>query len=168
MANELKHAIVGPELTRSEYEAITAHILDGAVLGDLIWFDGTNLKRFPLGADGTFVGAVAGTLAYGAPSIAPPTIVRTAVDYIVLVTDDYVLVDTSAGPITITLPAVSASSKPVTIKKITNDANVMTIVPNGTDTVENDAAGAATLGGGRASFTLLPDTGPAPDNWSIV
>lgn len=168
MANEFQHAVVGPVLDRPEYEAFTGHILNNGVAGDLIWWDGTKFLRLPLGANGTFLGVSGGLLVYGTPAVATPTIVRTAIDYVVLVGDDIVFVDTSTGNRIITMPAVSAATKPVSIKKITTDVNTMTIIPVGTDTIEGDAAGAATLGGGRASYTLAPDVGPAPDNWSII
>lgn len=171
MAGELKHAPATPvagQLTQAEWESIAAHILDSGVAEDLLKWNGTHFVRIPKGVDGTVLGVAAGVVGYGAPTSPATVVVRTAINYTVLVTDDIVLVDTSAGNRIVTLPAVSAATKPVTIKKITTDTNTMTIDPVGTDTVEGDAAGAVTLGGGRASFTLAPDVGAATDNWSIV
>lgn len=168
MANEMRHAGVGTELSQAEWESVTSHILNDGVAGDLIYWDGTKFVRLGIGSNGEVLGVVAGILDYISVPSPVSTIKRTAIDYTVLITDDIVYVDTSVGNRIITMPAVSAATKAVTIKKITTDANTMTIDPVGTDTIEGDAAGAATLGGGRASYTLAPDTGAAPDNWSII
>lgn len=48
-------------------------------------------------------------------------------------------VDTSGGPVTINLPAAAGVvGTDWTIMKITGDANLVTIVPNGTDTIQDD------------------------------
>jgi hypothetical protein len=47
MANELKHASVGSELSQSEWEGISTHIADGQAAGDMLYFDGTYWKRRP-------------------------------------------------------------------------------------------------------------------------
>lgn len=170
MANKLRHAPAAPnsaQLTQSEYESEAAHTLDNGVAEDLLYFDGTEIARFPKGADGTFVGYAGGVLVAGAPGAAAPVITKTAIDYAVLVTDDYVLVDTSAGNRIITMPAVSVATKPVTIKKVTSDANTMTITPAGTDTIDG-AANMVTLGVSRTSLTLVPNTLPAPDDWAVT
>jgi hypothetical protein len=47
MANEFKHASVGSELSQTEWEAISVHIADGQVSGDILYYDGTYWKRRP-------------------------------------------------------------------------------------------------------------------------
>jgi len=50
-------------------------------------------------------------------------------------------VDASAGPQTVNLPAAStAGSELHMVKKLDNSRNTVTVVPNGTDTVEDDSS----------------------------
>lgn len=54
MANEFKHATVGTELTQSEFELVTLHVLDAQVRGDIIISNtaATGLIRLAKGAAG--------------------------------------------------------------------------------------------------------------------
>lgn len=55
MANELKHASVGTELTQSEYEQIDGHVLDGQAAGDVIYAaSSSSLQRLAIGATDDF------------------------------------------------------------------------------------------------------------------
>jgi len=52
MANEFKHADVGTELTKLEWESIACHIADGQAQGDILYFNGTYWVRLPAGTPG--------------------------------------------------------------------------------------------------------------------
>ena len=52
MANEFKHADVGTELTKLEWESIACHIADGQAQGDILYFNGTYWVRLPVGTAG--------------------------------------------------------------------------------------------------------------------
>lgn len=70
---------------------------------------------------------------------APPSKVITG-DYTLLQTDRVILVDASGGPITLTLPkAVFSPSREFDIKKIDNTGNVVTIDPDGSETIDGNA-----------------------------
>lgn len=66
-----------------------------------------------------------------------------------------VLVDTTAGDITYTLNA-PALSKQITFKKISDDANKLTVIPDGTKTI--DGATTYDLTEYLGSITVMPDT----------
>ena len=52
MANEFKHADVGTELTKLEWESIACHIADGQAQGDILYFNGAYWVRLPVGTAG--------------------------------------------------------------------------------------------------------------------
>ena len=53
MANELKHASVGSQLSQTEYESITGHTLDSQAAGDIIYASSTTqLSRLGIGSAG--------------------------------------------------------------------------------------------------------------------
>ena len=53
MANEFKHVSVGTELTQTEYEATTGHVLDSQARGDIIYASSTTqLSRLGVGGAG--------------------------------------------------------------------------------------------------------------------
>jgi len=52
MANEFKHAEVGTELTKLEWESIASHIADGQAQGDILYFNGNYWVRLPAGTAG--------------------------------------------------------------------------------------------------------------------
>ncbi len=88
-------------------------------------------------------------------------------DYTVQTSDRgaVLLVDTSGGPVTITLLAVASAGAdfPVAIVKATDDTNTVTIAPDGSETVE--WASSKTLED-RGSGTLIVSDGSA--NWVAV
>ena len=52
MANEFKHADIGTELTKVEWESIATHIADGQAQGDILYFNGSYWVRLPAGTAG--------------------------------------------------------------------------------------------------------------------
>lgn len=68
-------------------------------------------------------------------------------DLQVLLNDGLVLVDASAGPVTITLPPVSQcrNEPPFRVKKIDATANAVTIVGYDGDEIDQDPAGTTLL-----------------------
>jgi len=70
-----------------------------------------------------------------APS--PPTVWSTKTgSYTILTTDRAILVDTSSGPITITLPTAISATQVYTIKKKTPDTNAVTVATTSSQTVD--------------------------------
>tara|TARA_R110000822_G_scaffold212294_2_gene347702 strand:+ start:281 stop:988 length:708 start_codon:yes stop_codon:yes gene_type:complete len=56
MANELKHASQGSELTQGEFEGVGLHVFESQATGDLAYASsGTQLSRLAKGADNTFL-----------------------------------------------------------------------------------------------------------------
>ena len=55
MADELRHADVGVELTKAEWEAIETHIANNQAQGDILIFDGTHWIRMAKGVAGQFL-----------------------------------------------------------------------------------------------------------------
>jgi hypothetical protein len=54
MANELKHASQGTELTQSEFEGVGLHVFDSQATGDMVYASsGSQLSRLAKGADNT-------------------------------------------------------------------------------------------------------------------
>jgi len=71
---------------------------------------------------------------------APIQIVTVTANYTVT-TEDHVLVDASAGDITVTLPNPQATTtKPVAVKRIDTSANVVTIVSIGGENIDGAAS----------------------------
>ncbi len=62
------------------------------------------------------------------------------------VAGDFIEVDTSGGPVTITLPLSSANARAtITVKKISTDSNVLTIACSGSDTIDTQATQTTTV-----------------------
>lgn len=59
--------------------------------------------------------------------------------YVVLPTDHILLVDATAGAITISLPLASAGTRRIEIKKIDASANIVTVTPAGADLIDGEA-----------------------------
>lgn len=141
MAGELKHIDVGTQLTKAEWEAINSHTIDGGVAGDILYFDGTLIKRLPIGG-ALEVLTVFGGLPDWRSAGTPP--LRLAVRTItgagaITAADDWLEVDSAAGPYTITLPtSVGLGGKVFYFKKITSDTNLITIDPAGAETIDGD------------------------------
>lgn len=67
---------------------------------------------------------------------------------------DVVLADTSIAAFTVTLPvAASATNKAIIVKKVSADANVVTVAAQGTDTIDGHASIDIAVQG--VSFTLV-------------
>lgn len=66
-----------------------------------------------------------------------------------------ILVDTSAGNVNVNLPAASSFLGVVTVIKLTGDANVVEIIPNGSDSINLKASAAGT---GTAATTMATNT----------
>jgi hypothetical protein len=57
------------------------------------------------------------------------------------VANDFVLVDSSAGPVTITIPAASANAnKRISVKKVSSDGNMVTLARTASDLLEFDTS----------------------------
>lgn len=85
-------------------------------------------------------------------------------DYTITSTDEVILVDASSGNITITLPALSSVDKQVVrIKKISG-GGIVTITPNGSDTIDNDSTKQISVT--YTTLTLLADN--TNSNWWII
>jgi hypothetical protein len=90
MANEFKHAVVGTDLTKDEWEAIDAHVFDGQAAGDMLYaISATQLARLPKGTDGKVLVMLSGVPAWvslsaldysGLPIIDPETAGRPYID----------------------------------------------------------------------------------------
>lgn len=81
-----------------------------------------------------------------------------------------IVVDAAAGAVTITLPSIASLSLAtpfvIGIKKNDNSGNTVTILPNGSDTINGFASKViSTVDSGT---TLIPDLDPAPDQWTGI
>jgi hypothetical protein len=57
------------------------------------------------------------------------------------VASDFILVDSSSGPVTITIPSASANAdKRISVKKISSDGNMVTLARSGSDLLEFDTS----------------------------
>lgn len=79
-------------------------------------------------------------------------------------TDDVVLVDTSGGNVTITLPLAATRTRPYYIKKISADGNQMIIDGNGAEPIDNALTVFTTTQ--YESFTPVSDT--STNTWWLV
>lgn len=83
-------------------------------------------------------------------------------NYTVSLVDETILVDATAGPVTITLISAVATPNIYTVKKIDSSANVVTVAAAGTEKI--DGASTKSLATAGASTTLVPADG----NWYAV
>lgn len=82
----------------------------------------------------------------------------------ILLENEYVLVDTSSGDVTVTLPdAGSALGRTYTVKKTDNTSNQITIEPRGTSTIDQQSNLSLT-GSSRPSAKLISDG----QDWWVV
>jgi hypothetical protein len=71
-------------------------------------------------------------------NVMPPAATKTG-DYTLTQDDRVIITDATAGPITLTLPkAVFSPSRQFDIKKIDITANIVTIDPDGSETIDGD------------------------------
>jgi hypothetical protein len=54
--------------------------------------------------------------------------------------DSVIIVDTSMGDVTVSLPSATHSGKRLIIVKETSDGNSVTVTPFGNDTIQNDVS----------------------------
>lgn len=85
--------------------------------------------------------------------------------YPIVATDETLLVTTTGGAVTVTLPLAPVDGRTVTVKRITTDANAVTINRNG-QAIEGAAANLVLAGGNTASVTLTYDS--VSLSWWIV
>lgn len=88
-------------------------------------------------------------------------------DFAVLATDDgkQFLIDTSGGPITVTLPdgATAMDGFRIALGKTSADNNAVIVNRSGTDTINGSTTWQFSVPHGQSVITL--DTTPAPDTW---
>lgn len=83
--------------------------------------------------------------------------------------DDIVLVDTSGGGVTLTLPSASATPKVrFTVKKISNDGNNVVVAASGSDTVDFGATKTWSSYLTSYDFESAIVTAPATWSWLVV
>jgi hypothetical protein len=89
----------------------------------------------------------------GGPALSVAT--TTTTPYTVTNANDVLLVDATAAPVTVNLPAVATVRKKLYyFKKIDASANAMTLDPNGAETVDSGATLATTVQ--FTAYTLYP------------
>lgn len=107
-----------------------------------------------------FVGAAlsAGLWNLDVPAIAVAGPVAAEVNQLIRVQDD-------AGGFNVNLPAISAANQgqPIVIKKISGNLNVVSVVPNGADTI--DGIGSLDFGTTGSAAVIVSD---GVSNWNIV
>lgn len=97
------------------------------------------------------------------PDPVGPVVVVT-VDH-VMGTESIVLADASAGPINVTIPAVSARvGDEIVVMKIDSSSNAVTVTPSGGDTIEGQALQTFTMRG--QALRILSDE--SSTNWHTV
>lgn len=144
MAGELAHIDVGNQLTKGEWEGDNTHTLDGGANGDLLYFDGINIKRIPIGTLGHVLTSFGTPVPTWRPAGAPPArslvvLINTS-PYTVVATDEtFFLVDSTIGPLAIDLPtSIGLGGIVYHFKKISADSNLVTIDGFGAQTVDGD------------------------------
>ena len=90
--------------------------------------------------------------------------------YTVLTADNNTILacDTTDGNIVINLPSIAVEGEPFVlgIRKDTPDANTITLVRSGTDTI-NDIAGNHAIGAFKELITIFADEDKTPDDWGL-
>lgn len=78
-------------------------------------------------------------------------------------------VDTSGGAVTVNLPAIGAvgDGYAVAVKKTTGDTNSITVVPNGSEEIDQNA-GNILIGTENSGRQFLSDTDATPDSWTTM
>lgn len=103
----------------------------------------------------TFAQLASWFFAYGRS--APTAVAFADSPYAVLAGDTQLLVDTSGGAVTVTLPTTPPNGRVLGVKKVTTDANLLTIGRN-TRNIEGVASNLTTASTLRPSFTLQYQT----------
>jgi hypothetical protein len=93
--------------------------------------------------------------------IGPATLVDA--DYTIKATDFVLLVDATAAPVTVTLPtAVGIEGRTYEVKRVSSNANTVTLVGDGSETIDESTEQIYTLP--YVSLTVYSDGG----NWWII
>ena len=96
-------------------------------------------------------------------SPAPPTVTVTSATYTITDNDYVILVDATAAPVTVTLPtAVGREGRIFEVKRISTNANTVTLDGAGAETIDNSANQIYTLA--YVSLTVYSDG----SNWWII
>lgn len=147
MAGIVKHADVGDQLSKAEWLAATTHVFPGGSPGSLVWWDGSDFVEVVPGSVGQILYSNgAGAPAFANPGSAPLARPLRAVSASgnVLINDGLLLIDTTSGVLTFTLPnpAGMTLGHVFGFKKIASVANqnLVTILPFGTEKIENDTS----------------------------
>lgn len=78
-----------------------------------------------------------------------------------------IVVDTTAGAVTMNLPSVAGLSLPFTVGiQLDAGANNITVNRNGTDTIDGSTSKTISVAGAGAQF--LADINPTPDEWEVM
>lgn len=79
-----------------------------------------------------------------------------------------IVVDTTSGAVTVTLPQISTLTLPFNlgVKKNSSDGNAVSIVRSGTDTIDGGTSKSISIT--DAGCTLIADTDPSPDEWTTA
>ena len=70
------------------------------------------------------------------------TTIRITADYTILITDEVIFADTDGGVITVSLP-VGVEGKSYEISNVGSAGNILSVDPNGTETIFGQGAGVA-------------------------
>ena len=79
MANEFKHSTVGSQLSQTEYESTTGHVLDSQATGDIIYASSSSqLSKLAIGTSGKVLEVSGGIPAWTAAITGATSILNTA------------------------------------------------------------------------------------------
>lgn len=112
--------------------------------GDILYASAANtLSKLAKGVNGQFLqqGATIPSWASVAATLGVKTKAFADSPYTILAGDDLILVDTSGGAVTLTLPASSGGGKVYRFKKTTSDLTAVTIARAGADTIQDVSTG---------------------------
>ena len=158
MANELKHASQGTELTQGEFEGVGLHVFDSQATGDIVYASSsTQLTRLGKATDGDVL-----TLASGIPSWATITSVGTigtgtwqgtAIASTYIANDSITLAKMASGTDG-NIISYDASGNPVAIATGT-DGQVLTSAGAGAPPAFEDAGGGGVSVGKSIAFSII-------------
>lgn len=112
--------------------------------GDILYASAANtLSKLAKGTNGQFlkIGATIPEWATITSTLGVKTKAFADSPYTILAGDDLILVDTSGGAVTLTLPASSGGGKVYRVKKTTSDFTAITVARAGSDTIQDVATG---------------------------
>ncbi|MBK9248679.1 MAG: hypothetical protein IPM69_11325 [Ignavibacteria bacterium] len=165
--NDLQNGAV-VALKIADGNVITSKIADNGVdgtkialgsdaAGDIMYHNGTDYIRHPIGNNGEILSVNSGVPVWTAPSnVYTPTFLTKSADYEITagdVTNDLMVVNTNAGSTVFTLPSAAAAGvgKKINISGSTFATNTLRVVTSGADTM----FGSQIAGGSTNTFTAL-------------